>query len=73
MSPQGVLSVEECATGIVNVAFDAATENGEFYQVQILCKIDADNIVGWKQTPLVNKRIGLCFSVIDALLYELGS
>jgi hypothetical protein len=46
MSPQGVLSVEECATGIVNVTFDPATENGEFYQVQIPRKITADNIVG---------------------------
>jgi hypothetical protein len=47
MSPQGVLSVEECTTGIVNVTFDPATENGEFYQVQIPAKITADNIVGW--------------------------
>ena len=47
MSPQGVLSVEECATGIVNVTFHPATENGEFYQVQIPRKITADNIVGW--------------------------
>ena len=47
MSPQGVLSVEECATGIVNVTFDPAAENGEFYQVQIPRKITADYIVGW--------------------------
>ena len=47
MSPQGVLSVEECATGIVNVTFNPTTENGEFYQVQIPAKITADNIVGW--------------------------
>ena len=33
MNPEGTLSVEECATGIVKVAFDANTENGEFYQV----------------------------------------
>jgi hypothetical protein len=33
MSPQGVLSVEEVATGIIKLVFDSETENGEFYQV----------------------------------------
>ena len=52
MSPQGVLSVEECATGIVNVTFDPATENGEFYQVQNPGKIAADNSSGMEpSTP----------------------
>jgi len=52
MSPQGVLSVEESATGIVNVTIDPATENGEFYQVQNPRKIAADNSSGMEpSTP----------------------
>jgi hypothetical protein len=32
MSPQGALTVDEIASGILKVTFDSATENGEFYQ-----------------------------------------
>lgn len=33
MSPQGTLTVEEAASGIVKVTLDPKTENGEFYSV----------------------------------------
>jgi hypothetical protein len=48
MSPQGVLSVEEVATGIVKLVFDPNTENGEFYQVHFCFEVETDNIVGRK-------------------------
>ena len=56
MSPQGILSVEEVATGIVKLLFDPNTENGEFYQVHPCFKVETDNIVGREQAPLVGKN-----------------
>lgn len=38
MNPQGTLSTNESASGIVKVSFDPATENGEFYQVHFLAE-----------------------------------
>ena len=40
MNPNGTLSSDDSASGIIKVAFDPATENGEFYQVCFLLRLD---------------------------------